>query len=70
MYVVDAVPKDIHYLIDASASELKSLLVLLDNMVFNRDSNNPEHVKADEFLHSEFYPLIKKLVEGDQADGA
>lgn len=65
MIVIDVVPKDVHFLIDLSGSDIRSFKIILDNMEFKCDAENPDHVKADKFLHSSLYPVVKQLAESD-----
>lgn len=39
-----------------------SLKVILDNMQFNYDGENPEHVKAEEYLTQVLYPTVNSYI--------
>ena len=52
MQVIKAIPKDIHILIDMPLEELKYLDTILNNMVFNYDGTNPEHMAAKHYLEN------------------
>lgn len=63
MIVMDAVPRDIHVIVDFSLSSLKNLRTVLDNMTFDYDSTNPEHVEAKEYLEQVLYPTVNGALE-------
>ena len=63
MIIVDAVPRDVHVIVDFSLESLKKLKTILDNMVFDYDSNTPEHVKAKEYLEQVLYPTVSDALE-------
>ena len=68
MRILEAVPKDIHFLTEFSFIELKHLQTILDNMVFNYDGAIEEHVQAKKYLEERLYPIvadtIKELEDG------
>ena len=70
MIVVDVVPKDIHYLLDFSGSDLRNMKTIMDNMEFNADMKNPDHVEADNYLHKVMYPMVSKLLEEVEESGS
>lgn len=63
MHILEAIPKDIHFLTEFSFVELKHLCIILDNMVFNYDSTIPEHVEAKVYLEELLYPTILKTIK-------
>lgn len=63
MVIVDAVPRDIHIIVDFSLSSIKKLKTLLDNMTFNYDSAISEHVEAKEYLEQVLYPTVTEALE-------
>lgn len=70
MRVVDVVPKDIHYLLDFSGSDLSNIKTILDNMSFNMDPKDQSHVEANDYLHKVMYPLVAKLIEEVEDHGS
>lgn len=66
MHVVDAIPKDIHVLMDFSFSDLKHIALILDNMTFDYDGDSQAHIEAANFLKETFYPVITDTVRGLQ----
>ena len=63
MVIVDAVPRDVHLITDFSLSDLKKLLLILDNMTFKFDGSISEHVEAKEYLENVFYPTVCEAVK-------
>lgn len=63
MVVLDAVPKDIHFILDVSMADMKDLKIILDNMVFNYNGDLEEHRKAKVFLEQVFYPTVEQSIE-------
>lgn len=63
MHILEAVPKDIHFLTEFSFVELKHLKVILDNMVFNYDGSIKEHVEAKKYLEKQLYPVVSKTIK-------
>lgn len=63
MTVIEVAPKDIHVLVDFPIKELVQLKLIMDNMEFNCDSSNKQHLEANKFLHETFYPAITELLK-------
>ena len=63
MRILEAIPKEIHFLTEFSFVELSHLKTILDNMVFNYDSSILEHAEAKIYLESTLYPTIKEAIE-------
>ena len=63
MRILEAIPKEIHFLTEFSFVELSHLKTILDNMVFNYDSSILEHAEAKIYLESILYPTIKEAIE-------
>lgn len=69
MQVIKAIPKDIHILVDIPLIELKHLDTILNNMVFNYDGTNPEHVEAKRYLENGLSIFVSETL-GDLLDGS
>jgi len=63
MRVIQAIPKDLHILTDISLAELRSLDLILNNMVFNFNADDPDHQKAREYLEENLVPFVTKTLE-------
>lgn len=69
MRVIDAIPREVHFLTEFTFEELELLKLVLENMVFNYDGKSEEHMKAKKYLEEQLYPVVKKTVE-DMRNGS
>lgn len=60
MDLVDVQPKEFMFLYGITLTDLKSLKLILDNMQFNYDGVNKDHIKAKEYLEKKFYPSVQE----------
>ena len=60
MDLIDVQPKEFMFMYGVTLTDLKSFKIILDNMQFNYDGSNPEHVKAKKYLEIKLYPAIKQ----------
>ena len=67
MELIDVQPKELLFMYAFTSTDLKKLSLLLNNMQFNCNGADPEHIKAKEYLENKFYPAIEegmKVMEG------
>lgn len=60
MELIDVQPKDFMFLFGMTLTDLKKFKLILDNMQFNYDGANQEHVKAKEYLEEKLYPTVQE----------
>jgi len=70
MRAIQVVPKDLHILTDISLTELESLDVILNNMVFNFNPESEEHIKAREYLENSLVPFVTETLKELTGDGS
>ena len=70
MRAMQVVPKDLHILTDISLTELESLDVILNNMVFNFNPESEEHIKAREYLENSLVPFVTETLKELTGDGS
>lgn len=63
MQLLDAVPKDIHFILEMSMKDLISLKVILDNMEFAYDGKDDTHVEAKRYLEETLFPTVTNLLQ-------
>lgn len=63
MRIIEAIPKEIHFLTEITFAELQHLQTILDNMVFNYDGTTPAHVEAKQYLENQLYPTIAAAIK-------
>lgn len=60
MDLIDVQPKEFMFMYGITLTDLKSLVLILDNMQFNYDGNKPEHIKAKKYLEDKLYPSVQE----------
>lgn len=60
MDLIDVQPKEFMFMYGITLTDLKSFSLILDNIQFNYDGKNPEHVKAKKYLEKKLYPSIQE----------
>jgi len=63
MQILEVIPVGFQIIVGYSYSDLKHLKVIMDNMTFNMDSSNPDHVAADRYLHNRFYSELSATLK-------
>lgn len=63
MNVIQVIPVGYQIIVGYSLDDLKKLKTIMDNMTFNMDSKNPDHVAANEYLHTRFYPELSDTLK-------
>jgi len=58
MQVLEVLPVGFRIIVAYSLDDLKHLKIIMDNMTFNMDGDNPAHVAANDYLHGRFYPEL------------
>lgn len=64
MRFVQAIPKQLYILMEYRFEELLMLKTILNHMTFDYNGEDPEHVKAKEYLEDKLYPELNKVIEG------
>ena len=59
MELIDVQPKDFMFLFGMTLSDLKKFKLIMDNMQFNFNSKDKNHVAAKVYLEEKLYPTIK-----------
>jgi len=59
MELIDVQPKDFMFLFGMTLTDLKKFKLIMDNMQFNFDSTNKEHIAAKEYLETKLYPTVQ-----------
>ena len=60
MDLIDVQPKEFMFMYGVTLTDLKKFRLILDNMQFNYDGNNKDHVAAKKYLEEKLYPSIKE----------
>lgn len=70
MELIDVQPKDFMFLFGMPLADLKSLKIVLDNMEFKYNGQDPEHVKAKVYLEKLYQTISEafKAVEDYEND--
>ncbi len=67
--LIDVAPKDVSFLFELNSGAIEALMIITDNMTFNYNKNNPDHVKAEQYLVNVFVPLIEesdRILKGER----
>lgn len=59
MDLIEIQPKDFMFLFGMTLTDLTKLKLILDNMQFNFDGTNPDHVAAKEYLETRLYKTVQ-----------
>jgi hypothetical protein len=58
MKTMQVIPVGYHIVVGYSMKDLQNLKVIMDNMTFNMNGDDPKHVEANKYLHEVFYPEL------------
>ena len=56
-------PKDLEFPMEYTLTEIVHIKRILDCVVIDFDSNNPDEKEMVDFLNEEFYPMIYNIVK-------